>query len=638
MKKSLQCIYLSLQNNSPLKIDYSKIKLSDIKEKDNSILYIITEYIFFVEENDNFSLIKIKENKAKYQWYNELFEAFVVALELIKEEGLNSTCNLCCRLFSHSFEYIKKYYENFIKSLKILNIELDLFSCIISFFSYSNGNKKYLSVFSELNKDINFKEAKKSYEERLKSSLWYTLVDYCTIKNIPILYTYEKDKENNIKDTVNEEINELKIFVDLCPVNELFKNFVEILYIYIKDSNHCEFLKSKKVNEFIEFFFQTLNIYLQNSKYWEDYNLAQIIDYIYSAAYNFSSEDFNENYLDFVICYWTKYEKSDKNFIFLFFKGLIKNEFNKTFRYLNLGDFNADIDDKEIIQNLVVKINKKKKKAKKKSTAKKNEIKDSKIIIKKPPNEEKQNNLNKNISETSINKQQNNSKNENTMTIEKNNLLKENTNKNEITEEMNKKFEIMQKQIDTMQEKMKDMQNEIEDMKNEIEELNEDNEIKTKQININNIKISKLNSDFNSLKTKLEIISFRDLSKRILDNMIQYIEKKDKNFFFGLFKRKKKIDKLINNFNFPQIRYMEKPIQEISEKYYNSNNISHVPTIVENMKKNPYGILDLSNKDVAKKFYDIMVNSKNDNVFSFLIQELNIEKEIDSIYLLKKSK
>ena len=139
------------------------------------------------------------------------------------------------------------------------------------------------------------------------------------------------------------------------------------------------------------------------------------------------------------------------------------------------------------------------------------------------------------------------------MTIEKNNLLKENTNKNEITEEMNKKFEIMQKQIDTMQEKMKDMQNEIEDMKNEIEELNEDNEIKTKQININKIKISKLNSDFNSLKTKLEIISFRDLSKRILDNMIQYIEKKDKNFFFGLFKRKKKIDKLIDNFNFPQI-------------------------------------------------------------------------------------
>ena len=79
---------------------------------------------------------------------------------------------------------------------------------------------------------------------------------------------------------------------------------------------------------------------------------------------------------------------------------------------------------------------------------------------------------------------------------------------------------------------------------------------------------------------------------------------------------------------------MRKPISEIAEKYYNSNILSHVPEIVNIVHGKPFGLLKDPIGDISKRFYQIIIDSKNDNVSKFINEKLNIRKEIDKLYKL----
>ena len=128
------------------------------------------------------------------------------------------------------------------------------------------------------------------------------------------------------------------------------------------------------------------------------------------------------------------------------------------------------------------------------------------------------------------------------------------------------------------------------------------------------------------------LISFRDLSKKILDNMLQFVQERDKNIFQGISKRKKKIEILNKNYEYKNIEFMRKPISEIAEKYYYSNILSHVPKIVSIINGKPFGMLKDLIGDVSKRFYKIIIDSKSDDVFNFIQDKLNIKKEIDNLY------
>ena len=91
-------------------------------------------------------------------------------------------------------------------------------------------------------------------------------------------------------------------------------------------------------------------------------------------------------------------------------------------------------------------------------------------------------------------------------------LEKKNDELEKKNEELIEKNEELKKQID-------DLKEENEDLKSDISNLKKDNQTK-------NIKIKELDENIKTLSRNLEIISFRDLSKRILDNMINFVKKK----------------------------------------------------------------------------------------------------------------
>ena len=162
---------------------------------------------------------------------------------------------------------------------------------------------------------------------------------------------------------------------------------------------------------------------------------------------------------------------------------------------------------------------------------------------------------------------------------------------------MNIKFNIeldkMKNEIFEMKEKNEESETKIEELKSENEEFqSEIEELRSENIK-KDIKIDKLSQDIKEMKKSLEIISFRDLTKKILDNMIKYVDKNDKTLLKGLTKRKDKLNEIKQKYKYKYngIYFMKKPIEEIIEKYYSSNSKSHVPKIVQIIKAKPYGLV-----------------------------------------------
>lgn len=201
---------------------------------------------------------------------------------------------------------------------------------------------------------------------------------------------------------------------------------------------------------------------------------------------------------------------------------------------------------------------------------------------------------------------------------------------------MNSKISELIKEKSVTEDKIINLNDEISNLKEEINDLNNNNGQMQNQITSLNSKVKKAIEDAGNLNRLIEIISFRDLTKRMLDNMIRYVKEKDENILNGISKRKEKLKIIFEKFNFKDIPYMRPAIVELSRKYYNSNILSHVPDYVQSIKKKPYGLISDSEGNIAKKYYQIMIESKDERILDFMINNLYIRKEIISIYLDKK--
>ena len=81
---------------------------------------------------------------------------------------------------------------------------------------------------------------------------------------------------------------------------------------------------------------------------------------------------------------------------------------------------------------------------------------------------------------------------------------------------------------------------------------------------------------------------------------------------------------------------MKNPIKEMTDKFYNSNYISHIPKIVNKIEKEPIGLNKDYEKIIEKEYYRIMIDSKKNEVINFLEMKLDLKKAIKQLYLPEK--
>ena len=627
------------------KLDESTIKFENIfRDKENlNIVKKIVKEVFFKKEK--FSITEIKENMKKSQCIEKLVLSFGKLLDLVisKIKDLNFCNGVLCNLFSKYYKEIKKEYKPFFDSIfnHQKNNKINVFVCIISLMMYLN-KKNHLLIFSILNNEEEIGIINKKYESIIKYKIFSLIVDYCKLFKIPIYYESLKDNKKEVtKDMVENNFKEVLFYNDIALKGKYkyYTNFCSNLYLSIIDDNTIKNIKFKNntnINDYIEEIFQIIVSYFKEGNFFEDYNIQLMLEDIYRSAFIYASENFNNNYLDFVICYFDKYQIDKAKFFNLFLLGLKKNGFSKVFDRLILDEQNLiDVEDEKIMKNLIEKM------LKKKSKKNNNNIQGSydedninNVINKK----EKEIGIEKEIEKDNVEKgikknaEIDNADKEIEKDIEKNNV-----DKIEPVKEIKKnEKELLKEKIDLEDDKVNNRDEEINDLKKRVKYLEEkisklDKEKEQTERN-NKIKINRLDYKVFSLNKKFDMISFRDLTRKVLDNMINYIKKKNNKFFNGLTKRKEKLEQ-ISMFNFKEIEYMKVPIIEMIEKYYNSNSIANIPIVIQAYRNEIIRQKSsLIIEKVIDKYYNIMISSRNNNVFLFLKNELKIDEEIRSLY------
>jgi len=630
----------SLRDDKEDILDYKGMKYGDFDFSNHGNLSSIAmKYVFFFK-NDKFSYEKLTNQKKNFNWLNRLLKSFY---RVCLEEKESQAYEYFNRLFSLHYDDITQNYCQFLKALKQMKsiIKYDLCTCLICLLSFLNGNNKFLKLLSDLGKNKDIISLRKIYDKKREKSLWYVLTDYCIINKIPILFKYNDSNINAKRFLI--DIGELNCFVDICQVNNSFQKFVQTLYGCMQDCKDLRINKTMKLKNFIQDIFLMINICLKNCESWDDSILSVTYNEIYKIAYNYTSDNFNENYVDFVIHYITKYNLSNDDFFHLFLNGLNEGNFNKTFKYLHLKEDINSIDVEKIIQTLINKMIKRKKNKNNNINGKNtNEIQNEKsleinindqsatlieskprkdiIINKKDNNEEEENKPEKELDAENI------SLKEKEIELEKA-LWKVKKNEKISLNESNELF------IKEIKDKFQNIENEMSILKEKIEDINEENSFLLSENSKKDIKIRDLSQDINEIKKDIEIISFRDLSKKILDNMISFVAKRDKTIFKGYIKRKQKLEVLNQKYNYDGIIYMKKPIEEITNNYYSSNSKSHVPQIVKIIRGKPFGLVEDPAGEIAKRFFKIMITDKNNDAINFINEKLSIKKEINELYL-----
>ena len=739
-------LLLLIFDNKLDKTNYSQIKLKDLKKTSgDELLFIIIKAIFFYGDNQ-FKMKGIKQKIKNYEWLNSYIGSFIISLQDTSDETL--TYEIIIKYFCEYYDKIKDEFKDFMKGIEKLKTQLDfdLFEVAICFMSYLNKNNKYLDIISDIKKETLIKNLEKYEDALTKNNLYYTITDYCILYNIPIIKDEEYDTEGISNEKIINEVKELQIYAELCPMKEQYKEFLLSICSCLKDCEDLRLNQEQNVVNYIELILIMLNIHLKKKNYWEENQLSLAINDIYKCSFQFCTENFDENYIDFVISYITKYEITSEDFVHFFLKGLDKNQFNKVFPNLHLKD-NINNYQKETMKILINRIYKKKKNRinslngdKQESTIQnnncskenisdvsigfnkeqKNEIQSDKLIN----SNHKENNIvdnkenntanNKEKKDTNIIINQNNIKLENKKKDEKLSINNE-TNKDNIDKinskdhlstqssqmffqidnkdvskgnievDDNHKSKIVEKGevipedninlIKNFEERLLNLEKENKSIKEayifikgennkrekEYELLKEENNKREKEYELlkkenNNMKvaITDMNAEINRLQKKnnkkdiemkqlkdefkllnkdIERISFRDLSKRVFNKMIDFVNSKNNKFLYGLTKRKEKLKKINDKFDFAGILFMKKPFKEICDSYYNSNSRSHVPVIAENLKNQPFGLKIDPEGIILKKYYEIMIDSKNEEVFNFLSKDLNLKEEIKNLYL-----
>ena len=605
----------SLRKNSTIKIDYKTIKLEDLqKSEKNYLLFIIIKNIFFFNKKE-FSFQLIKEKTLTHKWLDVFFERFIDLCGRQLDDDYTSYV-IFNKFFTIYYNNIYRDFNDFIKSLEKVktNFKYDLFSVLISFLSYINGNSEYLHIFAEFDKIQYIRDLESKYEKKINEKLLFILMNYCEYFNIKIPFTYKSDK-NKCQKKVVEGLIELESYTQLCSNNLLYNKLINLMCIILKDCKDIRDNKNANIKVFIEEIFYLLIIYFNAPNFWEDFNLSIIISSIYQKAYDFTTQNFDQNYIDFIINYIIKFDIPSEEFIFLFFKGLIPGNFNATYKHLLIKKNIKDINNDDNFHELIEEMNKDKYDKNTKSE-----------YDKKVENINDEPNKNYNVYEKQ--------KNDNQYFI---------NNQNSKSEDTGGQIHHLNNQKYTLNEDKQTLIEKNNKMKETISILTEENTYLKKKIlnlikgnNVNEIKLKQIKDEIFLLNKSLELISFRDLTRNILDKMISYVSQKDEDIFTGLKKRKEKLFKLNTYYEFKDIDFMKNPIKELTDKFYNSNYISHIPKIVEKIKKEPIGLNKDYEKIIEKEFYRIMIDSKKSEVKNFLETKLDLREEIKKLYLTDK--
>ena len=673
---------------------YEEIKLEQMKkDSEDELLFIIIKPIFFYCDN-KFKCEYIRERKKKYEWINKFIQS--ISLIFSQKEEVEIKYGITIDYFNDYYENIKKDFINFIEEIEKIKtkIEFDLFEVAICFLCYLNNNNDFVKIISDMKKETLIHNLEIDNDILTKKNLYNTITEYCILYKIPIPPDDEYEEDEKVdKNKIIKEIKLLKCYEELCPITESYKNFILAICICLKESEDIRIKQDKKVVDFIELIFIILNIHLRYPDYWKEENLEKIISDIFQSSYKYCTDSLKENYIDFVISYITKYEISPDKFMNIFFQGLKKGELNKAFPKLNLIEEIGNINEEGTVKKLFDKLYiKKKKNPKSKHKNKKNKNKKD-DIPKDDKNKDNGNIINENtdISKNKIKVQYDSIINEKNKEKEEESTIKINekiipnnknieiknleiqkeqkekeenkNNKEEYKSNLEKKYEEMllkmeekyrqkekenefkffnlQKKIDNLQienknmkEKMEGMKEKMEDLKEEIENLEREiDSLKNKNLK-QDVEISFLKESCRSLSKDITRISYRDLSKEVLNDMIIFVNNKNNKLLKGINKRKDKLNKINNEFTFKDIEYMKNPFKEICNRYYGANIRSHVPDLAKKIKEQPVGFNQVPAEAILKNYCNVMIDSKNDQVIDFLTKELNIIGKIKNLYKL----
>ena len=683
-------VFYSILENEP---KYKDLQFNEINNSEqDELLLLIMKQVFFYSEN-KFKCKKIKEKMKKHKWVYEFIGGIITTFVTSSEVSI--IYGLVIQYFYLDYDNIKNHFIHFIKEIEKIksnNINFDLFQVAVCFMCYLNGNNKFSEIISYLKENKTIKLLEIFNENELtKQTLHQVITEYCAIYKYPIILDKLYDKEGISKEGIIRQMKLFKCYAELCPMTKKYKNFILSLCSCLKNCEDLRNKKEKNVSEFIEEIFIILHLHLKIPDYWEDNNILLITNQIYSAAFQYSTENFDQNYIDFVISYMTYYNISAEDFLNIFLKGLNEDEFTQTFQNLQLNETIGSINDKKTITGLINKIYKKKKNLPKSlnnigngkiidnnvypmskrdgtSIGPNKELRNE-IIIQNESTEEKNEN---DIKETNINKIEDkktdtdeitnqeenddikcemNIKRDEEISIDKINFQANENNLNENEPKDNKESpnvsnyqNINTEDISNIKKEMKLMKEEFEKRINNIEKENklmkEENKLMKENIDTlenknrkQEIEIKELTERIKSINLNLEMISFRDLSKKVLNNMIDFVNKNNDKLLKGLSKRKEKLNKINKSFDFKDIEFMRKPFKEICDKYYYLNSRSHVPDIAKSLKKKPFGLIGNPAETILKKYYEVMIDSKQEEVPKFLYNTLNLKAEINSLYL-----
>ena len=527
---------------------------------------------------------------------------------------------------SKCFSELKKE-EIFQEYMNIKKLRAIPFFTMMGFIAYINLGKDISDEISQLSKEKYLKDFINQYIDEKRKSLFN------------IIYYYKKE----VLHEASEEMNSIKkgnlLLIELKDLfdrymcfNELFDegeivNFVDCLYKAITSDIKSILLQEgpeiSVINNVIRNIMDEILEQLSFKSYNERKNLNKLLDIIAYIIIDLSEESYEQNYAKFIIKYCRYYRQGNKNIVYAFLTGLNADNFKNTFNKLN---FNNNSDS--FYQNIslyIEQIGCKNKKInilqKCNATGGNNGEKNNKNNNIKPD----VNHVNNSSSQIAIGNFQN--KNTLTNTCELNidnassqniNLLKKdielcNTNVeqpkviNEV--EILKKLQNMEEKYNrviaenksiialnkSITEENKSIIEDNKKFKSQNKSLKEQfNEFKEKTLNSN----LKIRSELYKLKLEMRQISYRDISKPIIDS---YVEKyknslsKEKN----VKKKKDKAFKVINYLMGSELTYFKK----ITEKYYNSNIASHISKIFNDFGKTYVIGLSCEKNDIVDKIF-----------------------------------
>ena len=350
MKPTSKDLFSLLKCDKTNKSGQKEIKFEDIQFNENeNLLKSVMRCIFFYRDG-TFEQKKIISEKEKYTWLEDLLNNFYKVCEIDGDVTIYDYSN---GLFSLFYGNIIENYSSFINQIKCEKKKIqDLFTYLISFLSYLNGNDKYSKIISDIeNNNTIIQPLRQLYNGKIIKSLWRIITDYCSMTKIFILYNYED--MNTDKEAFDTELRELKCMSDICSMNDMYQKFIQTLYKCIKDCNDLREGKEERVQNFIEEIFLILNICLRKCNSWDDDILFDTFEAIYEKAFEYSSNNYNENYIDFVINYVVQFHLSTTDFFHLFLNGLIEGNFKETFANIKLKEDIININEKNKIKELI---------------------------------------------------------------------------------------------------------------------------------------------------------------------------------------------------------------------------------------------------------------------------------------------